>query len=113
MGYFDGAEVCEFFGSYILDQLSQLFEHRTVGFYRDDGLAILKGLSGPETERVKKKVIKVFKGFGLKITIKANLHIVNFLDISLDLRNNTYEPYRKPDNHPVYMIKTLAIQKQF
>ena len=35
------------------------------------------------------------------ITIKANLHIVNFLDITLDLCNNTYELYRKPDNHPV------------
>ena len=63
----------------------------------------MKRLSGPETERVKKKVIKVFKDCELKITIKANLHIVNFLDITLNLRNNTYEPYRKPDNHPVYI----------
>ena len=41
--FFDGAEVCELFGSYILQQLSQLFEHHQVGLYRDDGLAILKG----------------------------------------------------------------------
>ena len=38
-------------------------------------------------------------------TIKANLHRVNFLGITLDLRNNTYEPYRKPDNHPVDINK--------
>ena len=63
----------------------------------------MKGSSGPETQKVKKKVIKVFKDCGLKITIKANLHIGNFLDITLDLRNNTYEPYRKSGNHPVYV----------
>ena len=79
MGCFDGAEVFEL-----------------VGLYRDDGLAMLKGLSGPETSRKKSKV---FKDCGLKITIKANLHMVNFLDVTLDLRNNTYESYRKPDNH--------------
>ena len=60
VGCFNGAEVCELVGNYILQQISQLFEHHSVGLYRDDGLAILKGLSGPETERVKKKVIKVF-----------------------------------------------------
>ena len=41
---FDDAEVCELVGSCILQQLSQLFEHHSVGLYRDDGLAILKGL---------------------------------------------------------------------
>ena len=34
-----------------------------------------------------------------------NLHIVNIIDITLNLRNNTYEPYRKPDN-PVYIIES-------
>ena len=101
MGCFDGAEVCELVGSYILQQLSQVFVHHSVRLYRDDGLAILEGLSCPETEKGKKKVIKVFKDYELKTTIKANLHIVNFLVITLDLLNNTYEPYRKPDNHPV------------
>ena len=64
MGCFDDAEVCELVGSYILQQLKQTFEHQSVGLYRDDRLAILKGLSGPETEGVMKKVIKVFKDCG-------------------------------------------------
>ena len=93
--------------------LSQLFEHQSVGLYRNDGRAILKGLPGPETERVKKKVIKVFKDSGLQITNKANLHIVNFLDITFGLRNYTNEPYRKPTIILYTSIKTLAIQKQF
>ena len=70
MGCFDSAEICDLVGGYILQQLSQLFEHHSVGSYRDDGLAILKSLSGPETERVKKKVIKVFKDCGLKSPLK-------------------------------------------
>ena len=35
-----------------------------------------------------------------------NLYTVNFLDIALGLGNNTYEPYRKPDKHPVYINKS-------
>ena len=50
---------------------------------------MLKGLSGPKIGRVKKKVIKVFRNCELKVIVKANLHIANFLDITLDLRNNT------------------------
>ena len=47
----------------------------------------------------------VFKDCGLRITIQANLQKVNFLDIQLDLNTSTYQPYRKPDNNPVYLTK--------
>ena len=103
MGCLDGTDVCELVGSYILKQLSQLFEHHSVGLRRSDSLTILKGLSGPDAERVKKKPIILFNNCGLKIIIKANLHVLNFLDITLDLRNNTYELYRKQENHPFYV----------
>ena len=39
------------------------------------------------------------------ITIQANLRIVNFLEVQLNLDITTYEPYRKPDNIPVYFQK--------
>ena len=78
----------------------------------DDGLAILKDLSGSKTERIEKKVKKLFKDCELKIIIKANLDIVNFLGFPLDLRNNTYEPYRKPDSHPVYINKNANHPKR-
>ena len=38
MGSFDGAEVCELVGLYLLSQLQHLV--MKVGLYRDDGLAI-------------------------------------------------------------------------
>ena len=40
MGSFDGAEVCELVGLYLLSQLQHL--DMNVGLYRDDGLAVTK-----------------------------------------------------------------------
>ena len=87
----------------ILNQLKDTFEQRSVGVYRDDDLAVVKGLSGSEIERIKKGIVKVFKDCGLKISIKGELKIVNFLDVTFNLHKNTYEPYRKSDKESVYI----------
>ena len=47
MGSYDGGEVCELVGLFILHQLSQLVGVKNIGLYRDDGLAILENASGP------------------------------------------------------------------
>ena len=52
-------------------------------------------------ERVKKEIIKIFKE--LLRTTKTNLKVVQFLDIELDLINNTYTPYKKLDDNPMYI----------
>ena len=69
MGSFDGAEVCELVGLYLLSQLQHL--DMNVGLYRDDGLAVMK-LSPQNTERMKKEICKIFKQNDLNITIEAN-----------------------------------------
>ena len=107
MGCYNGAEVCEIVGSYILNLLGNILDKDLVGLYRDDGLAIVRNLSGPEIERKRKAIIKLFKECGLNITIQTNLKIVNFLDIEMNLGTGTYRPYRKPDNMPVYIIRKL------
>ena len=84
MGYWDGAEVCELMGAYIPGKLTSFFNISNIGFYRDDGLAILKATSGSETERIKKRIVKVFKDQGLRVTIS---------------------PYRKPNDTPCYVNK--------
>ena len=48
----------------------------------------------------------MFKDCGLNITIKTNLTSVDFLDICLNLRDNTYQPYRKPNSKPIYINKS-------
>ena len=44
-----------------------------------------------------------FRKFGLEITIEANKKIVQFLDVELNLENNTYKPYLKPGDIPMYV----------
>jgi hypothetical protein len=52
MGFFDGAEICELIGLYILEELEKL--DIQVGIYRDDGLAVCD-LNPQDVERMKKK----------------------------------------------------------
>ena len=92
VGCYDGAEVCELVGCYILNQLSTVMRKELVGLYRDHGLDIMKNVSGPEIERKRKQIIKTFKDCGLNITMKTNLKSVDFPDICLNLRDNTYQP---------------------
>ena len=60
MGSYDGAEVCELVGLFLLDELAELLGNENVGLYRDEGLAIING-SGPLIERTKKKILKLSK----------------------------------------------------
>ena len=105
MGCFDGAEVCELVGVYILHLLRTVMRKENFGLYCDDGLGILRNSSGPETERKRKQIIQVFKSCGLNITVKANFKTVDFLDVRFDLINNIYQPYRKPNSETVYINK--------
>ena len=58
-----------------------------------------------QVQNFKKKIIEIFKKYGLAITIKTNLFVVNFLDIQFNLLNGTFKPYRKPNNDPIYVHK--------
>ena len=81
MGSFDGAEVCELVGLYFLHHLARIFGKEAVGLYRDDGLVILGNVSGPDAERVMKKVTQFFQCHQLKVTVDTNLIQTDFLDV--------------------------------
>ena len=78
MGAYDGAEVCELVGSSLLYQLSNKYNKKNIGLYRDDDLAVLKNKSGPQAERIKKDFQKIFRKNDLNIVIKCNLKIVDY-----------------------------------
>ena len=59
--------------------------------------------SGPQADKLRKDITKCFKDHGLKITIKTNLKIVNFLDVTFNLSSGTYYPYIKPNDTPLYI----------
>ena len=98
-GSFHGAEVCELVGLLILNEIEKenTFKQKKFGIYRNDGLAIVETKSGPIIERLSKRLRKVFNIFDLKITIDFNFVRTEFLNSELDLYNDTYAPYRKPN----------------
>ena len=68
-------------------------------------------------ERLKKEIIQFFKSIKLEITIDTNLRHVDFLDVTFDLVEETFEPSTKSNsttlfvnarsNHPPTVIKQL------
>ena len=117
MGAYDGAEVSELIGIFMLNKISEKYNKNDTGLYRDDGLAVFKNISGPESERIKKNFQSLFKKYGLEIIIECNKKVVDFLDVTFNLKDGTYKPYQKLDNkisyinvqsnHPPNIIKQL------
>ena len=102
MGSFDGAECCDVIGLFLLDQLTNRIKDLQIGIYRDDGLAVAK-TTPRNLEKMRQQIVKIFGEFGLKITSTANLKVVQFLDVTLDLVNGVYKPYIKPGDRPLYV----------
>ena len=75
MGSFDGAEICELVGLFLLSQLQYL--NINVGLYRDDGLAVTNQ-TPRNADKIKKEICKIFKENGLSITADANKKVVDF-----------------------------------
>ena len=105
MDCFDGAEVSEIVGTYILSKISNLINKKQVGLYCDDGLGVLRNMSRSEMDRTRKNFTKIFQECCLSIVCKINLISVDFLDVRFDMKQETYTPYRKPNNGPTYIHK--------
>ena len=90
-------------GLFVLSKLTEKFGKENVGLYRDDGLALIEGVNGRKADKARKMLHDIFGQIGLKITAQVNNQIVNFLDITLDLENAKFAPYRKPNNQPLYV----------
>ena len=86
------------------------------GKFRDDGLSI-SWLTPRETENAAKNLSQIYASYGLKLEVKTNLSVVDYLDITLDLNTGLYAPYMKPNdvknyvhkmsNHPPAVIKNI------
>ena len=76
MGFFDGAEICEMVGLFLLEELQELGIN--VGIYRDDGLGVCD-LTPRGVEKIKKQMSAIFRKHKLEIIIEANKKSVEFL----------------------------------
>ena len=95
MGSYDGAELCEFIGIYLLSQLCTIISKNNCGVYRDNGLMIQEYINGQQIDQLREKIIKIIKKIGFKIHNETNLNIVNFLDLTFDLINGLYKELEK------------------
>ena len=103
MGSYDGAEVCEIVGLFILDMLSKLFKKNSIGLYRDDRLSTFRNYNGHQSDKVRKDLTELFKKYQLNLDIKCNLKTVDYLDKTFDLNTGIYKPFSKPNNKPLYI----------
>ena len=102
-GSFDGAEICELVRLYIQSNLENILPKTNFGLYQDDGLILLRNLDGQQMDKKRKTIIKVFKVIGFSIDIQTNLEEVDFLDVTLNLKNGTYCPYKKAKDKLLYI----------
>ena len=91
MGAYDGAEVCELVGTYMLNVLPKKYNKNDFGLHRDEGLVVLENKSGSKSEQIKKNIQKIFKEQRLDITIQCNIKVVNYLDVTFSLNDGTYK----------------------
>ena len=54
IGSYDGAEVCELIGIFMLSLIGNKYNPNNIVLCRDDGLAVFKNTSGPQSEKIKK-----------------------------------------------------------
>ena len=103
MGSYNGAELCELTGLYILSILSRALAKEKIGLYRNNGLSCFQNMTGYQAERVKKIICKIFQSCDLKITMEANLQITDFLNANFNLKIGKHYPFRKPNNDLLYI----------
>ena len=120
MGALDGAEISELVGLYLMNIITQrgIVTKAELGLYRDDGI-ICTGRTARQIDNMRKKLEQTFREHGLEIIVEPHAKVANFLDVSLDLSDGTFRPYRKPgnviqyvdfrSNHPPAVIKNIPI----
>ena len=103
-GSYDSAECSDLVGLFMLSELEKRNLEAFLGLFRDDGLGA-SYLSCQEIDDIKKIICEVFRSHGLEITVDANKKRVQFLDVEFDLENDTFKPYIKENDVPLYVHK--------
>ena len=108
MGSFDGAEVCELVGLFVLNDIISAkigLSRSNVGIYRDDGLAVTDARDRAGQKMVE-KLHQIFHRHELKLSkCMHGMKSVDFLYLTFHLETKTYEPFRKDENPPIYIHK--------
>ena len=100
---YDIAEVCKLVWTFWLEKISEIWDKCEIGLYRDDSLSILRNKSGTQLEKIKNKLQRLLKEYDLEITGENNHKIEIYLAITLNLKDDTFRLYHKPDDQIQYI----------
>ena len=50
---YDGTEICELVGIFLLSLIGKKYDSEKIVLYRDDGLNVFRNAKGPELEKIK------------------------------------------------------------
>ena len=67
-----------------------------MGLYRD---VIICNINNQQTQKIRKQIISIFKSIDFKVEITTNLTEFNFLGVAFNLEQNSYRPYKKPNDN--------------
>ena len=67
MRAYDGDEVCEIVGLFLLNNLAKKIDKNSVGLYSDDGLALFKNINGDRADKLRKEIHQLFKENALSL----------------------------------------------
>ena len=118
MGRYDGAELFKLTGIFTQLILQDIINKETMGLYKDDGHVVLNKINSQKAAKIRKTIIQVFKDNGFSFEIMINLVEFNFSDVTFNLRNVSYQPYKKRNdelkyinvfsNHPPHILKQIT-----
>ena len=97
IGSYDGAEICELVGLFLLSNMKENFKNFSLGLYR-----FSRKMSGAEADRLRKDITVLFQSYGPEVEISCNLLQVDFLDVTFNLQTGKFSPYRKPNDTPLF-----------
>ena len=95
--------MCELIGIFMSSLIGNKCNPNNTKLYRCNGLAVLKNTNGPQSEKNKITFQKNFKNKGLDIIINCNMKIINHLEVTLNLNDGSYRPYKKPNEEINYI----------
>ena len=83
--------------------LTNILSKGNIGLYRDDELFIFRKINKQQTDKLRKKTNSIFKNINFIIEIVTNLTEADVLDVTFNLENNTYRPYKKSNEKLIYI----------
>ena len=81
-----------------IQKLNDIINPDRQGLYYGDGLIIIDNCTPRKGDIIRKKLHWLFDKFEFKLDIQANLKIIDYLDVTFNLYDETLCPFRKKTN---------------